>query len=123
MAANTINAEPRYPLGDVAGLLDYRLRAGTMKPIDPHHPFGPLGHTYVAITCTRRPWGGELARGLEPPPDIAYLDRPDAFESFDWGRVIGITCAAVIAVAWAVLLMLVAFGVYDTVILNRIETR
>lgn len=55
MASNPIPVEPRYPLGDAAGLLEYRRTATGMNPIT---PAPPVGHVYIAITCTLRGFGG-----------------------------------------------------------------
>lgn len=57
MASNPIPVEPRYPLGDAAGLLEYRRTATGMKPLTP----APVGHVYIAITCTLRGFGGGAA--------------------------------------------------------------
>lgn len=58
MASDPIPAEPRFPLGDAAGLLEYRRTATGMKPIAPARSFGPVGHTYIVITCSLRGAGG-----------------------------------------------------------------
>lgn len=53
-----IDVEPVDPLGDAGDLLRYRLRNGLLVPIDPKKPFGPIGHSYLAVTCR--------VRGIDP---------------------------------------------------------
>ncbi|AHJ86354.1 hypothetical protein 32HC_76 [Mycobacterium phage 32HC] len=79
--AIAVAVEPRYPLGDAAGLLEYRRTDAGMTPLDPRRPFGPIGHTYIAIAVdtgrplTRIPALVELVRAEldddEDPRDVA----------------------------------------------------
>ncbi|AUV60853.1 hypothetical protein [Mycolicibacterium goodii] len=108
MAGDAIAVEPRYPLGDAAGLLEYRRTAAGMTPLDPRRPFGPIGHTYIAIAVdtgrplTRIPTLAELVR--------AELDEPaDDPDPRDVARGLLAFGAALLTVATYVLLLAAIF--------------
>lgn len=85
MASNPIPVEPRYPLGDAAGLLEYRRTATGMNPITP----APVGHVYIAITCTLRGFGGGAA-GFGGPGgglDVRISPQRDPRIPFEFGAV------------------------------------
>ncbi|MBU8834407.1 hypothetical protein [Mycolicibacterium goodii] len=102
MAGDAISPEPRYPLGDAAGLLDYRRSASGMKPIDPRRPFGPIGHTYIAITCSARGFGGG---GGSPLAERAKPADPRVSHH----RLIAISAALLAVAAYTVLLVAILY--------------
>lgn len=106
MADDAIAVEPRYPLGDAAGLLDYRRTAAGMAPIDPRRPFGPIGHTYIAITV-------DTGRPLTRIPTLVELIRAelddDGEDPRDVARGMLAFGAALLAVATYVLLLVAIF--------------
>ncbi|OCB56151.1 hypothetical protein A5722_14745 [Mycobacterium vulneris] len=89
--------EARFPLGDAAGLLDYRRTETSMKPIDPRRPFGPLGHTYIAIAV-------DTGEALTRIPTLAELVAAD----LDNERGHDLISAALIG--FGIVLALVAFA-------------
>ncbi|MCV7255662.1 hypothetical protein H7J86_26205 [Mycobacterium hackensackense] len=75
MVSDSIDVEPRWPLGDCAALLEYRRTATGMRTIEPHRPFGPVGHSYLSITCSITPPTRTKVRDLEDL--VAYQESRD----------------------------------------------
>lgn len=107
------SVEVQGPLGDCGDLLAYRLRDGNMRPLA-GRPFGPLGHSYIAITCSVPQLPDELRAEFDRLRASAALDhflaldqRPSlryrAAVAFAWLFVLG----------WLAIAVLFALGVLD----------